>query len=85
MSASNEYTEWHLTTQGWERGSERVDFGNTTKREPPSERLLTVKYWEYMSSGFSKLDKGQTELFRCGDEEKVASMLQLYGEPPKHL
>ena len=24
MSASNEWTEWHLTPRGWERGSEKT-------------------------------------------------------------
>ena len=32
MKPSNEWTEWHLTPQGWERGTEKTDlFRDTSK------------------------------------------------------
>ena len=80
MSASNEYTEWHLTPRGWTRGTERVDFSNTQYRDPPRDRVLSIKYYEFMSSGYSKMEKGVTELFRSEDSVEVERLLGIHGD-----
>ena len=50
MSLSQESTEWHLTPGGWQRGTERMDFGNVTVVEPPSDRVATYRWVEKLSS-----------------------------------
>ena len=40
MSYSDEWTEWHLTPRGWERGSERTDGPDVEFKEPPADRVL---------------------------------------------
>lgn len=39
MTASYEWTEYHLPPAGWVRGSEKTDFGRE-EVEPPVDRLL---------------------------------------------
>lgn len=54
MSASNEYTEWHLTSRGWERETVKIDFQQRVERQAPVDRVLSYKFYEYMSSPFSR-------------------------------
>ena len=84
MAASDEWTEWHLTPRGWERGSERVDVGNVTPRDPPADRVLTVRYREYSSWG-ANLTVYQDELWRSPDVESVDSLLRQFCEAPRSL
>ena len=56
MSASNEWSEYHLTPNGWVEGSEKLDFSRT-ERPAPADRVLTVRQHDYLSSSFSKLDQ----------------------------
>lgn len=44
-----EYTEWHLTPRGWERGTEVTDSYRNHK-DAPADRIFTCKYSENMSS-----------------------------------
>ena len=56
MSASNEWWEYHLTPKGWVPGSWKTDF----KQEDavhPSDCVRCGRYSEYMSSGFSRMDR----------------------------
>ena len=57
MAESNEWTEWHLTKNGWEKGSNKTDFNKEIKVTPES-RFLTKRYTEIVTSSFSKLNKG---------------------------
>ncbi|AZT82117.1 MAG: hypothetical protein FH752_18770 [Marinobacter adhaerens] len=85
MSASKEWTEWHLTPTGWVRGSEKVDYQGVTTVEPPADRVLTCEYQEYLSSSFSSMDKGASVLWESEDKEKVAQLLKQFGECPQRL
>ena len=55
MSASHEWSLWHLTPRGWEQGSWKIDFGDVHKKETPPDRVLTCGYHEKMSSVFSNM------------------------------
>lgn len=46
MSASSESFTYHLTPGGWVEGSEKLDFGHRTDRPVPSDRVLTVTFYE---------------------------------------
>jgi hypothetical protein len=45
MTASREWTEYHLTPAGWMRGSEKTDF-DQNEVTPPADRVLTMRYVE---------------------------------------
>lgn len=87
MSASNEWTEWHLTPRGWERGDWKVDGGSGSSRRGlvPEDRVLTFAYREFMSSVYSPMDKGAEFIWQSDDKEKIKELRAKYGEPPEHL
>lgn len=85
MSASNEWTEWHLTPRGWERGTEKSDYGRV-ERDPPEDRVQTVVWTEHLSHIMSKqLDKGHQDQWQCEDAGLVAQLRAQFGAPPTEL
>ncbi len=85
MAASNEWTEWHLTPRGWERGSERDDSKGVTRRDKPAGSVMCVCYGEY--AGYmvaSSYRKSLEETWRL-DDESVSELLNKYGEAPQRL
>jgi len=54
MSASNEWTEWHLTPRGWERGTEKEDF-RRIDRERPTDRVWTTKWIEQQGHAYGNM------------------------------
>ena len=85
MSASNEWTEWHLTLRGWERGSEKTDFGEAQIKAVPEDRVLSFKYREYMSSMHSKTDRSCAEIWRGANESLISELLAKFGDAPRRL
>jgi hypothetical protein len=85
MSFSLEYTERHLTPRGWETGTERVDFGSTTHRDPPPDRVLTVRWTEEQTSPYAKMHRGIAEKWRSPDAAAVKVLLEKFGPPPDGL
>lgn len=85
MSASNEWTEWHLTPRGWERGSEKMD-GSLGKQlvDPPVDRVLTMQYFEWSGFG-AKVQKGTNKEWRSDNEEEIQKLLKQFGECPHNL
>ena len=84
MSASNEWTEWHLTPRGWERGTEKEDF-RRVDRDPPPDRVLTVTNQEYMGSTFSAMQKSSSITWESKDKGAIAKLKMQFGEPPTSL
>lgn len=85
MSASNEWTEWHLTPRGWERGTEQIDFGDPQVKETPTDRVLSFKYREYMGSMYSRTERTCAEIWRGSDETSIAGLLVKFGTAPRRL
>jgi hypothetical protein len=85
MSASNEWTEWHLTPRGWEEGDTKKDFVGTKTTPTPKDRVLTFRYKEFLSSVYSKPDIGKTMIWRCNDEQLIKNLLDKFGECPNYL
>ena len=85
MSLSKEWTEWHLTPRGWERGSERVDFAGTTTLPTPADAVLTSEYREEQSSVYSKMESSLRVVWRCDDEDAVADLINKHGSAPRRL
>jgi len=84
-SASKERAEWHLIPTGWIRGSQRVDYQGTSTLDPPTDRVLTCKYGQYLFSSFSSLDKDVSILWQSDDKDKIACLIGQYGDCPRHL
>ena len=85
MSFSVEYTERHLTPRGWETGTERVDYGNTTYKDPPPDRVLTVRWTEEQTSPYAKMHRGSEEKWRSPDEALLQKLLAEFGAAPNSL
>ena len=83
MSASNEWFEYHLTPAGWVAGSEKIDFAGLKPKPAPIDRVLTVRYHEFMSSSFSKMKKWREEVWRSDDEAKVRELVATHGKAPE--
>lgn len=84
MAASNEWTEWHLTPRGWERGTEKEDF-RRIDRHPPTDRVLTFIYQEYFGSVHSRGDVSSKKTWNSDDEDAIQTLLKKHGDPPNHL
>ena len=85
MSASHEWSLWHLTPRGWEQGDWKIDFGSVRKKKFPPDRVVTCRYHERMSSVFSQIYKYVDEEWRSEDEVAVAGLLEKHGECPETL
>lgn len=84
MSASNEYTEWHLVpSKGWVRGTEREDFGKFTSRPTPADAAMSIT-WKEECNGY-----GPVYSYHTGEsihnQIEAGNLLRLFGPPPKHL
>lgn len=77
MIASYEWTERHLTPNGWVRGSEKTDFSPSTEVAPPVDRVLTVRYIDEQT-GYGGEQRVE-EMWRSDDEAKVQSLLAQHG------
>jgi hypothetical protein len=84
MARSEEWTERHLTPRGWEVGSKKTDFSLKT-REPPADRVLTVRYREFLSDRDGGGDKGTIEIWSGGNRSAIAKLKAQFGQPPEHL
>jgi len=82
MSASDEWTQWHLTPRGWECGTRKWDFGRED-REPPSDRVLTMVYREFV--GFSSMSKSLDVEWESSDPGAIRSVKEKFGATPRDL
>lgn len=82
MSASDEIDEMHLTPNGWVQGSEKLDFSGWKHVDPPADRLLTVRFREYLSSAFSKMELTADET-KHGSDDDILAALQKHGIEPR--
>ena len=82
MTASYEWTEYHLTPRGWESGSEKTDFG-CRDVSPPVDRVMSVRYIQE-HNGYSMGDRFE-ETFRASDEITLEGLRRKFGQPPQSL
>lgn len=83
MSASNEWTEYHLTPSGWTTGTQKTDFGRTD-RDDPTDRVQTVRVRDFLSSGFSKVEHTREVVWESADKVSVADLIKQHGEAPDY-
>ena len=84
MARSEEWTERHLTPRGWEMGSEKTDFSLKT-REPPADRVLTVRYRELISDRGGGGERGTIEMWSGSNRSAIAKLRAQFGPWPEHL
>ncbi len=84
MVSSREWTEWHLTPDGWIRGFQKTDFGSIEK-ETPIDRVLSCKYEEEMLTALSPIDEDFFEYWRIDNSQLIDKLIKKYGTCPKHL
>jgi hypothetical protein len=84
MSASNEWTEWHLTPKGWVRGTEKEDF-RIINRDPPEDRVKSVVYKQFLSSIYSKMEETHRTDWVSKDGDSIAKFKAEFGPAPDHL
>ena len=82
MTASYEWTEYHLSSRGWESGTEKTDF-DRREISPPVDRVLSVRYVQE-HSGYGMNERFE-EVFRAQDERLVEALQRKFGQPPKSL
>ncbi|WP_192182191.1 hypothetical protein [Mesorhizobium amorphae] len=81
MSASNEWTEYHLTPKGWVTGSEKTDF-NLAEHPRPHDAVQTVKVRDYLSSIYSTVEHTRTIIWEAKDVQAIAKLKAKFGEAP---
>jgi hypothetical protein len=84
MSLSNEWTDWHLTPEGWVRGTEKEDFGKI-ERDPPPDRVKTVRWRDYIASRYSTPERYHSDEWSSDDKAAIARLEAKFGPPPSTL
>jgi hypothetical protein len=82
MAARREWTEWHLTPRGWERGSMRTEGKNNWKDEPEDRVLSFQCKEEEQPSGATHLVE---ETWRSKTATDIDDLLEKHGPCPKTL
>ncbi len=86
MSAMNEWTEWHLTPRGWERGTVKTDTpSSTTVAPPPPDRVLTCRFHEFLGAIGGDVEHWVEEVWAGPDRETVRALLDQHGSCPESL
>jgi hypothetical protein len=84
MSASDVYTEWHLTPRGWKVGTEKYD-GWIKLRRRPADAVLTCRNRQVVSWMLSRAHRSRATLRRSTDSARVRALLERFGPCPRHL
>jgi hypothetical protein len=85
MPVRKEWTEWHLTPRGWEKGATRVHGQGNTWVEEPLDRFLSCVYQELQTDASPEAKKWKEETWRSKKSEDVAALEQKFGACPDTL
>jgi hypothetical protein len=85
MAVRKEWTEWHLTPRGWEKGATRVQGQGNTWVEEPLDRLLSCVYQEIETDASPEVKKSSEETFHSKKTTEVGEALRKYGPCPERL
>jgi hypothetical protein len=85
MAVRKEWTEWHLTPRGWEKGATRVHGQGNTWVEEPLDRALSSVYQELQSDGSPEIKKWVEETRRSKKTSEVDDLLKQFGPCPEKL
>lgn len=81
MAASKEWTEWHLTPNGWIRGTVKTDF-TIDVVERPNDAIATWRYLEEIAFA-ARPDCKTNEIWRSNitNEQFISLQVQFGGCP----
>ncbi len=85
MAIRNEWTEWHLTPEGWQRGSTRVQGKGNTWADEPADRVLSYVYKEVETGGSPKAQVSAEETWRSKTATDIDALLRRFGGSPQEL
>lgn len=83
MSESVEYTDWHLTPDGWKRGTTRTDNGVVEDVAIPSGCVATYRCTEEYSSPASRPNRFSAITWQSPEHEELSKLLDVYGDCPR--
>ncbi|WP_052754388.1 hypothetical protein [Calothrix sp. 336/3] len=82
----SEWTEWHLTPRGWERGSTKdASSISMTDVAIPRDRVITCIYYESVNVNSIWIQKRVSEVWRNSDVNLVTAMLDKFGNCPESM
>ncbi len=82
----SEWTEWHLTPKGWEKGTQKRELDpQLIEVETPVDRVLTFRYHENLSINSAWLQKHIIEIWKDSDSKIVDELLEKFGNCPETL
>ena len=84
MSQSNEWTDWHLTPEGWVRGSTRRDGPGVDEKPTPSDRVMTCR-WAEEKESFGPMSRDLETEWKSDDEAAVQVLIDKFGPCPEQL
>ena len=85
MALRNEWTEWHLTPRGWEKGATRVQGKGNNWTAEPEDRVLSFVYKEVESPSSPEVNKSLEETWHSKKDKVVDELLKQYGNCPEKL
>lgn len=85
MVASNEWTEWHLTPNGWVAGSRREDNVGITKVPDPPGSVAVYTVHEVVGAIGGRWDRDVSLTRKIGTQEEIDRLLAQYGSCPNHV
>jgi hypothetical protein len=85
MSASKEWTEWHLTLEGWVQGTTKTDSGMKVVAAPEGV-LATHQYFEEVPYTTSRVFSRSTLTWQAPSKtEEIHTAMARFGPCPKSL
>lgn len=85
MALGYEWAEWHLTPDGWQRGSYKLDSQSPRLHDAPTERVKSVRYSEEMRMGSSPGLHGWTAVQWVGDASEADRLEAQFGPCPEQI
>ncbi len=85
MAARKEWTEWHLTPAGWQRGATRVQGKGNTWVDDPEDRIISFVYQEVETSASPEIRRSAEETWRSKTATEVDALVTQHGGCPQKL
>ena len=85
MAVRKEWTEWHLTPAGWQRGATRVQGKGNTWVDDPEDRVVSFVYQEVETSTSPEVKRSSEETWRSKTADGVDALLAQHGGCPQTL
>ncbi len=85
MAPRREWTEWHLTPGGWQRGATRVQGKGNTWVDDPEDRVLSYVYQEVETTASPQVKQSLEETWRSKTAVGVEELLREHGVCPQML